>query len=228
MSDIVEIPEPVAESVETTLTSEAFEVAFSKLETILKEFKTATSSLRQLKREIVSMEKSLKKFEDKKARRRKAATLDEHGNKRKNGFNRENNLISDELADFIGWDHGKPISRSEVTRRLTTYVKDNQLQDPENRRFVNLDGDAGQKLKSLLSDIVDESGNPVRLTIITINKYVNKHYVGKVVEEAPAVEQVAEVQAVEPVSEVPESVESSETDSVPKKKKLLKKKHAVQ
>ena len=103
-----------------------------------------------------------------------------NGNKRKNGFSLENNLISDELSDFIGHERGKPISRSEVTRRLTAYVKKNELQDQDDKRFVNLDTEAGQKLKDLLSDIVDKEGNPCRLTIITINKFVNKHYVGKV------------------------------------------------
>lgn len=178
------VPEPVSENVDSTTTSEAFDATFRDIEVVMRDFKGAVSKLRQLKREIVAMEKSLRKHEERRARRKRAA-LDENGNKRKNGFSLENNLISDELADFIGHEHGQPISRSEVTRRLTAYVKANGLQDDSDKRFVNLDSDAGQKLKAILSDIVDKEGNPARLTIITINKFVNKHYIGKV--EAPVV-----------------------------------------
>lgn len=213
------VPEPVSQNVESTTTSETFDAAFKDIEGIMKEFKGAVSRLRQLKREIVSMEKSLRVHEERRARRKRAA-LDENGNKRKNGFSLDNNLISDELADFIDYERGKPISRSEVTRRLTAYIKTHDLQDKDDRRRVILDSEAGQKLKTLLSDIVDKDGNPTQLTIITLNKFVNKHYIGKCAPtstvEEPAEEKTGEEEQL-----------AAKKGVVIKKKKILKKKVAA-
>lgn len=228
MSDQVvveEIPTPVVDSVASTTTSDEFENTFRDIENFMKGFKSAVSKLRQLKREIVSIEKSLNKHEQRRARR-KMASLDENGNKRKNGFSLENNLISDELAKFIGYELGKPISRSEVTRRLTAYVKENTLQDQADKRYVNLDTEAGIKLKNLLSEVVDKEGNPTRLTIITMNKFVNKHYIGKV--EPPKTEDESEQKNSETESETPKVVEgekmAASKDTPLIKKKILKKK----
>lgn len=242
ISPVQETPEPVVENVESSSTSEAYESTFKEIESFLKDFKGAVSRMKTLKREIVSMEKSLRKHEERKERR-KRASLDENGNKRKNGFTLENNLISDELADFIDYEHGKPISRSEVTRRLTSYVKKHELQDPDDRRYVNLDTEAGKKLRTLLSDIVDNDGNPTRLTIITINKYVNKHYVGKVTPPIEEIKlEVKEVVETKPVKEEEDETKAAKEEvenkaekekmaatkkSSIKKKKLIKKKVAA-
>ena len=228
-----DIIEPVSDNVESSTTSEAFETTFREIENFMKDFKGAVSRLRHLKREIISIEKNLKKHEDRRARR-KRSVLDENGNKRKNGFSLENNLISDELADFIGYPKGTPISRSEVTRRLTAYVKLHNLQDPEDRRYVNLDTDAGIKLKELLSDVIDKEGNPARLTIITINKFVTKHYVGKIAKVTEVLDTEAKVQSTddektsEKPSEKPSEKMASKKDlPVTMKKKVLKKKSAI-
>ena len=220
MTDVViDIETPVAEATEEVFnssTSEAFDSTFRDIEKTLKEFKTAVAKLRQLKREIVTMEKSLRKHEERKARR-KRASLDEYGNKRKNGFSLENNIISDELCEFIGHPKGSPISRSEVTRRLTAYVKEHNLQDPEDKRYVNLDTDAGVRLKNLLSEVVDKENNPCRLTIITINKFISKHYVGKVEKVEEGTEAVVE-------EDQGDKMAASKDITMVKKKKLLKKK----
>ena len=214
------VPAPVEKNVASTSTSEEFENTFRDIETFMKSFKSAVTKLRQLKREIVSIEKALTKHEERR-QRRKMAAFDEHGNKRKNGFSLENNIISDELADFIGYEHGKPISRSEVTRRLTAYVKEHKLQDDKDKRFVNLDTDAGKKLEKLLSTIVDKEGNPTRLTIITMNKFVNKHYIGKV--EPPKDDEVSTTSDDSDPKEVSEE-KMAASKSIPIKKKILKKK----
>jgi chromatin remodeling complex protein RSC6 len=217
------------ESVPSTSTSEEFESTFREVEGFLKGFKAAVSKLRQLKREIVSIEKNLNKHEERRARRKMAA-YDENGNKRKNGFSLENNLISDELSDFICYEKGKPISRSEVTRRLTAYVKEHVLQDQADKRYVNLDTDAGIKLKDLLSEVLDKEGNPARLTIITMNKFVNKHYVGKVEPPKDATETTdvatteAKVETTEvEVTSTEEKMAASKEEPL-RRKKILKKK----
>ncbi len=55
-------------------------------------------------------------------------------------------LISDEIADLLGVDHGSTLSRAECTKRLAAYIKEHNLQNPENRRQILLD----EKLAKIL------------------------------------------------------------------------------
>lgn len=55
--------------------------------------------------------------------------------------------ISAELAQFFDWDPEVPKSRVEVTRALCTYIKDNNLQNPTDRRLIVADA----KLATLLN-----------------------------------------------------------------------------
>ena len=44
--------------------------------------------------------------------------------------------ISKELADFTGWDIAVPHSRVEFTLFLSKYIRENNLQNPENKREI--------------------------------------------------------------------------------------------
>lgn len=44
--------------------------------------------------------------------------------------------VSEELAAVIG---AGPMPRSEVTKKLWAYIKENNLQDPSNKRNINAD-----------------------------------------------------------------------------------------
>lgn len=45
--------------------------------------------------------------------------------------------ISDKLAKFLG--QGKQMARTEIVKALWTYIRDNNLQNPENKREIVLD-----------------------------------------------------------------------------------------
>ena len=83
-----------------------------------------------------------------------------------NGFNREQK-ISDELRTFLGLPEGQLVSRSQVTRAVNKYVKDNGLKHPDNGRVLILD----QKLKDLLKPPKD-----VEVTYLNLQKYLSPHY----------------------------------------------------
>lgn len=83
-----------------------------------------------------------------------------------NGFNREQQ-ISDELRAFLGLPDGQLVSRSQVTRAVNKYVKDNGLKHPDNGRVLILD----QKLKDLLKPPKD-----VEITYLNLQKYLSPHY----------------------------------------------------
>lgn len=83
-----------------------------------------------------------------------------------NGFNREQK-ISEELRTFLGLPEGQLVSRSQVTRAVNKYVKDNGLKHPDNGRVLILD----QKLKDLL-----KPPNNVEVTYLNLQKYLSPHY----------------------------------------------------
>ena len=64
--------------------------------------------------------------------------------------------ISSDLSTFAGWPDGELKSRVDVTRYICNYIKENELQNPENRRFIVPD----KKLHTLLGS--NDSGEPLR------------------------------------------------------------------
>lgn len=84
-----------------------------------------------------------------------------------NGFNRLNEVDST-LREFLGLAEGEMISRSDATRRVNQYVKDNGLKHPDNARVIILD----DKLKALLAPPED-----VQVTVLTIQKYLSPHFI---------------------------------------------------
>lgn len=88
--------------------------------------------------------------EVKKLRKNSRSSIKNKGNYNKNpnikhGF--KNPMpITDKLSEFANWPKGEMKSRIDVTRLLCNYIKDNNLQKPTNRIFINPD----EKLQKLL------------------------------------------------------------------------------
>lgn len=76
--------------------------------------------------------------------------------------------VSKEMASFTGWKPDELHSRVEVTKALCKYIKDNNLQDPEDRRRIKPDA----KLTKLL-DYKDQS-EP--LTYFRIQSCLKNHF----------------------------------------------------
>jgi chromatin remodeling complex protein RSC6 len=77
--------------------------------------------------------------------------------------------ISKELAKFTGWSHDQPKSRIEVTQFLCKYVKENNLQNPADKRQIVPD----QKLAKLLAF---DSKEGVPLTYPLMQKKIQPHF----------------------------------------------------
>ena len=67
----------------------------------------------------------------------------------------------DTVAAVVG---GKPIPRTEVTKRLWAYIKKNGLQDKKNKRMINADA----SLKAVF-------GGKSTVNMFEMTKLVNKH-----------------------------------------------------
>ena len=55
-------------------------------------------------------------------------------------------LITDELCKFLNKETGTEMARTQVTKELNNYIKENNLQNPDKKTFINPD----EKLKKLL------------------------------------------------------------------------------
>jgi upstream activation factor subunit UAF30 len=100
------------------------------------QLKTIQTSLKQLVKEFDKQKKIIDKVQKKREKAKKSPS----------GFAKPCK-ISDELCDFIGISHGTEQSRTDITRYINSYVKQHNLNNPENRREFFPD----KKLKSILN-----------------------------------------------------------------------------
>jgi upstream activation factor subunit UAF30 len=119
---------------------------------------TLRSELRALERHAVKEIRTAQKASAKK--RRKV------GNRAPSGFVKPT-LISKELSEFLGKTDGSEMARTEVTREINAYIRNNNLQDKENGRRINPDS----KLKSLLKLKKGEE-----LTYFNLQRYMSPHF----------------------------------------------------
>ncbi len=77
-------------------------------------------------------------------------------------------ILSDDLCNFLGKPLKTEMARTEVTKELYQYIKDNKLQDAENKKIIKAD-------KAMLTMLgVDEV---YEITYFNIQNLMNKHYI---------------------------------------------------
>lgn len=134
---------------------------FSNIYLLLTGLKQAISGLNQhLKILEKDMKKQLKAM--KKSVKPKPKSI-----RKPSGFAKPSD-VSNELCKFMGRTSGTQIARTEVTQYIIQYIKENQLQFPENKKIILPD----EKLKKLLG--VD---NTTEVTYFNLQGLMNKHFV---------------------------------------------------
>jgi len=135
-------------------------------------FDDISSSIMNLKSEISGLYNKLKMLE--KTVNREVKTLNkavtrtkQRGNRKPSGF-AKSSKISDSLCTFMNIPVGSEAARTEVTKYIISYIKEHNLQRPENKKFINPD----EQLKALLD--VPEGDE---LSYFNLQKYMNKHFV---------------------------------------------------
>ena len=78
--------------------------------------------------------------------------------------------ISDALAKFLGEKKGTLLARTDVTKRITTYIKNHDLQNPENKRQINADAPLRKLLGLSSADV---------LTFFNLQKFMKVHFLKK-------------------------------------------------
>ena len=107
-----------------------------KVSSMSTQLKTIQTSLKQLMKEFDKQKKIIDKVQKKREKAKKSPS----------GFAKPCK-ISDELCDFIGIARGTEQSRTDITRYINSYVKEHNLNNPENRREFFPD----KKLKAILN-----------------------------------------------------------------------------
>jgi upstream activation factor subunit UAF30 len=166
---------PVAEPVEVAARVEAAaEVAEEvRLDTEVKAVTSRLLALRDMVSELVTEAKRLEKKATKlqkladKRRKRKAPVEGEEAKPARVSIFQIPTDISPQLCAFLGRPAGSQESRSNVTKFVTTYVKEHNL---KNKHDINPDA----KLRSLLAVKAEE-----KLTYFNLQKYLNPHYLKK-------------------------------------------------
>ena len=145
------------------------ETQFTALLCTLSQFKTQITNLTT---QLKFLEKTVKK--EVKQHKRDVSKKQSKGSRKPSGF-AEAAPISKDLCDFLGKDYGTSVARTEVTKFVCNYIRQNSLANDENKRVINPD----TKLKSLLG-----TDDDTIVTYFNIQRFMNKHFIKKTVPEA--------------------------------------------
>ena len=88
------------------------------------------------------------------------------GNTKPSGFAKPG-YISPELCNFLGKPDGTEMARTDVTKYLTMYIKDNNLQNQKNKKEIICD----KALEGLLQPDKDDI-----ITYFNLQSYMKRHY----------------------------------------------------
>ena len=137
---------------------------FIEVLTMLSNFKTHISLLQQT---VKTLEKNVKK---------KIKTLEKEANKNKNKANKKPTgfaspmNVTPELCKFMKVPEGTKQPRTEVTKFLIQYIKEKNLQNPQQKKEIKPD-------KALISLLSIEKNTKEPLTYFNLQSKMNKHFV---------------------------------------------------
>ena len=146
---------------------------------LLGEFKQLSDMIYQMKNSITILQNHVKLME--KEKNKKIKRLEKELQKRKERRSREPSgfakptKISNKLCEFLNKPPGSEVARTEVTQHLISYIKKHNLQNENNKSFINPD----EKLSELLS--VNSNDN---ITYFNIQGFMNQHFIKNQSENA--------------------------------------------
>ena len=149
------VPTETNAVVEESSTELLFKKLLNQFQDVQNIMKTLHSNLKVLEKEVAREKKESKKKESKKKNVKKQLS----------GFAKAT-PISNDLADFLGVTHDTQIARTEVTSKVIAYVKQQNLQNPEDKKQIVPDA----KLGGLL-----QSGSD-KVTFFNLQTYLKKHF----------------------------------------------------
>ena len=152
---------PVANEVveETSGIQQKMNEFSAKLQQISSIFSSMKGDFKTLEKTIARELKAAAKASSKRAKRA--------GNRQPSGFVKPTR-ISDELAKFLGKTVGTEMARTDVSKEINAYIRANNLQRPDNGRFIVPDA----KLTTLL-----KLGKDDELSYFNLQRYMKPHFI---------------------------------------------------
>ena len=150
----------------TDLEESNTEILFNKLinqfQDIQLVMKTLHGNLKILQKEVLKERKEYKKKESK---------IKKKNDKKKSpsGFAKPTPISSD-LSNFLGIPIGDQIARTDVTSKVIAYVKEHNLQNPEDKKQIVPDA----KLNALL-----QAGD-IKVTFFNLQTHLKKHFLAPI------------------------------------------------
>jgi chromatin remodeling complex protein RSC6 len=158
MSDLANTEkEELGGGIMSTDLSQQFESIMQTISNFKCQMTALQNSIRHLEKNVKREYRQVKKVAGQKKPKTKRAP---------SGFARPTN-VTKELCEFMNKTEGTKIARTEVTKALVSYIKENNLSYSENNQIIIPDA----KLKQLLGLKDDDS-----LTYFNMQKYMNKHF----------------------------------------------------
>jgi len=154
--DGAESSTPVAE-VDGSVSTALYSSVLTKLQSAQAVLASIRSEVNELKRQHARELRAANKAN----KRRKT-----NANRAPSGFVKPT-LISNELAAFLGKPEGSVLARTEVTREVNAYIRNQKLQDKDNGRKINPDAKLLKLLKLKKGD---------ELTYFNLQKYMAGHF----------------------------------------------------
>lgn len=124
-----------------------------KLSGLISAIKEVQGTVKQLNKEYVRLEKEAKKGASKRGKKAAKTGADPANPRPPSGFAKPTKL-SPKLCDFLDVPHGTEKSRTDVTRVINAYVKENKLQNPDNLKEIKPDIKLAALLNTADSDEV--------------------------------------------------------------------------
>lgn len=124
--------------------------------------KTLHNNLKLLYKEVIKERKELQKKSNKNNKKKKKKNS-------LSGF-AVPTKITKELADFLNIDENIEISRTDVTTLICKYIKENNLQNPDNKKIIIPD----HRLKKLFNGYLGEED---QLEFFNIQTYLKYHFI---------------------------------------------------
>lgn len=154
------VNEPVVETPEQEVDRYAY--VLEKLQSFASELKDVIATVKVLQKEHNKL-----KNQKSGGRKNKKVNVSSTEKRAPSGFAKPT-LLSDQLCEFLGQPKGTSLARTEVTRIINKYVKDQQLQDEQDKRQINPD----EKLKSILS-----VGPEDKVTYFNLQSFIKHHFI---------------------------------------------------
>ena len=145
-------------------TTDTLGILSGHFDEVLKSLTMFRTQLTVLQSQIKTTEKVTKKYV--KQLQKEVNKRKQKGNRKPSGFARPTK-ISTKLCTFMDKPMGTEMARTEVTQYLISYIKENNLQQEENKRFIKPD----DKLKTLLG--LSEQD---KLSYFNLQSYMNQHF----------------------------------------------------